>query len=194
MARISKDHINYFYEHNLDLSTKTIYLGYGDEDEAEIDHVLAADILKGLHLLDSVRPDEPIRIIMNCTGGDVTHGLAIYDAIRRCKSQVEIEVYGHCYSMAAWILQAGDVRRMSKHSSMMIHDGEQSMNGRKKDMMRWQAFEQEQDKACSEILLGRIREKQPQFTQKRLDKMLATDTIFWPKQALELGLIDEVIE
>lgn len=194
MAKVNKDQVWLFYEHGIELSTKTLYLGYGADDEMDLDQKVTADVLKGLHILSSIRPEEPIRIVMNNTGGDSHHGLAIYDAIRNVPSPVHIIVYGHCYSIAAWILQAGDKRIMSKHSSLMIHDGDNSISGKKQEFKNWQKFYEEQDHVCREILLERIREKHPGYAMSKLEKMLKTDTIFWPREALELGLIDEVIE
>lgn len=182
MARISKEHINYFFEYGMDISTKTLYLGSGDSSDCDVDEVLAANIIKGLRILSSIRPDDPINIIVNSQGGDTQHGLAIYDAIRMVSTPVYVTVLGHCYSISAWILQAGRVRRMTPNSSMMIHHGA----GRK------DAFEREQDKRCTDILLSRIREKHPGFTEAKLDKLLLKDTYLFPEEALELGLIDEI--
>lgn len=194
MARINKDHISYFFEHGLDISTKTLYLGFGSDEEMDVDQGLAANMLKGIRILSSIKPEDPLNIIVNCTGGDTQHGLAIYDAIRMVSGPVHITVVGHCYSIAAWILQAGDVRRMTKSSSLMIHDGDSVVSGNKSETRNWYNFYQEQDVYCRHILLNRIREKHPEFTMNKLEKMLKTDTIMWPAQALELGLIDEITE
>lgn len=194
MARLSRDHIDNFFERHVDLGTRTIYYGYGDESEEGIDHILTSAVLKGLNLMSRNRAEEPITILINCEGGDVQHGLAVYDRIEAMKCHVRGEVWGSCYSMAAWVLQACDARFMSRHSSMMIHDGEASLNGRKKDMLEWQKFDQERDKVCEAILLDRIREKDPAFTARKLQKLLEKDTIMWPQQALEMGLIDGITE
>lgn len=184
MARVNKDQVWLFFEHGIELSTKTLYLGSGTDTEIELDEKVTADVLKGLHILSSIRPEDPIRIMLNNQGGDTQHGLAIYDAIRNVSSPVHIVVYGHCYSIAAWILQAGDKRMMSKHSSLMIHHGQ----GEKTQWAK------EEDDLCMDILLERIREKHPEFSKARLNKMLLKDTYMRPKQALELGLIDEILE
>lgn len=184
MPRISRDHIYLFFEHGIDINTKTIYLGSGGSDYIDVDENVAANVIKSLRILSNFKPDEPIHIILNTQGGDTQHGLAIYDAIRMVSTPVHITVLGHCYSIGAWILQAGDVRRMSRHSSLMIHHGEGTKT----------QFDKEQDNICMDILLERIREKHPDFTKQKLDRMLLKDTYLWPQQALELGLIDEVVE
>ena len=190
----NRDQLYLFLEHGVELDTKTIYMGYGLDPEMDIDQGLARNVIMGLRILSSIRPEEPISIIVNCQGGDTQHGFAIYDAIRMVNSPVHITVIGHCYSMAAWILQAGDIRRISRNSSLMIHDGDSTVSGRKDETKSWYKFYEEQDVMCREILLQKIREKNPGFTMAKLEKMLKTDTILWPQQALELGLIDEVLE
>lgn len=194
MTKVNRDHIWMFFEHGIDISTKTLYLGYGADDEMDLDQKATADVLKGLHVLSNIRPEEPIRILLNNTGGDTQHGLAIYDAIHNVTSPVHITVYGHCYSIGAWILQAADKRIMSKHSSLMIHDGDSVVSGKKEEFKNWHKFYEEQDHRCREILLERIREVQPGYTLRQVEKMLKTDTVMWPAQALALGLIDEIIE
>lgn len=185
MARIHRDSVDSFLEYGIDVSTRTLYIGYGDPDsDTEVDHILTSQALKGLYLLNKTRVEEDINVIINCQGGDTQHGLAIYDAIHNSPSNCIGTVYGYCYSIAAWILQGCTWRRMSKHSSMMIHNGDGTKD----------KFNLEQDALCNTILLNRIREKHPKFPASKLEKMLLTDTYLWPHQALELGLIDEVIE
>lgn len=195
MARITRDDISRFLDHDVDVGSKTIYFGYGDPDgDCDLDHILAANVIKSLHILSSIRPDEPIRIIINNTGGDDTHGLGIYDMIRSSKSPVHGYVYGNCQSMAVWVLQACDHRAMSKHSTMMIHDGEGVMAGKKEDVDTWKKWQDKQDEICRDILLDRIREKHPKFQRAKLIRMLSKDTPLSATEALGLGLIDEVIE
>lgn len=184
MARISRENLHMLFEYGVDISTKTLYMGYGDPDsEVELDHILASHVIKGLHILSNIRKEEPINLFINNQGGDTQHGLAIYDCIRLIESPVHITVAGHCYSMAAWVLQAGDIRRMTENSSIMIHDG----NGTKN------AFTREQDSKCRDILLARVREKIPTYSAAALQKLLDKDTFMWADRALELGLIDEIV-
>lgn len=173
-----------FFEHNIEVATKTLYMGFGDSEDVDIDQKVASDLLKGLHILDNLRPEEPIKIITNNAGGEVIHGLAIYDAISNCNSEVHVYIYGHCYSMASWVIQAADRRIMSKNSIMMIHYGEGARDNLDKQI----------NEVFINIMLPRIQEKKPKFSRAQLDKMLLKDTYLWPHEALELGLIDEVLE
>lgn len=185
--------IDNFFEYGLDIGARTVYLGFGEDEECDVDQHLAANIIKSLHILDRSKQDQPITILINCQGGDTQHGMAIYDAIRMCQSPVHGVVVGHAYSMGAWILQACDVRKMTRYSSMMIHDGDGIVSGRKEELKQWKKFYDEQDHLCQEILHSRIKEKNPQFPLSKLKTMLRTDTLLWPQEAIALGLCDEII-
>lgn len=195
MSRVGRiDHVDRFFDYGLDLDAKLIDFSTGREESTEdLDVQLAMRTIKSLRILDRIRPEEPITLLINCQGGDVDYGLAVYDEIRRCKSPVHIEVLGMCWSMAAWVLQAGDVRRIHKHASIMIHDGEGSVSGKKHEIDNSKRFQDEQNILCEDILLLRIRERHPDFTRSKLRKLLATDTYLRPQQAIDLGLVDEII-
>lgn len=188
MSRINRDYISNYYDHGIDMDSKTIDLS------GDISEDLAVQTIKSLRILDRMSPERPITITINSGGGSVDQGLAIYDEIRRCKSQVHTEVVGTAYSMAAWILQAGDIRRATRHSSIMIHQGEEGgLGDRKKDIKKWLRYSDEQDTMCEDILLEKIRVRHPEYTRASLRRLLDVDTIMWPQQAIELGLLDEVV-
>lgn len=192
--RLKSTDIEYFMEYDVDFTSRTIYLGFGEDEECDVDQYLAKQVIKSLYIMDRTRQDQPITVIINNQGGDSQHGMAIYDAIKMCKSAVHGVVIGHAYSMGAWILQACDVRKMSKHSSMMIHDGDGVVSGRKEELKHWKKFYDELDEVCQDILYSRIKEKIPNFPITKLKSMLRTDTILWPQQAVDLGLCDEIVE
>lgn len=133
MAKVSKDHIDKFFDYGMDLDSRTIYMGSSDSGEEEPDDEdgagtnwqMAEKVIKGLHLLEVAAPsgDKPITIIMNNLGGSEHHGMAMYDAIRSCRNKVIIKVYGAAMSMGSLILQAADVRQLAPHSRYMIHYG-----------------------------------------------------------------------
>lgn len=191
--RLDTSSIDTFLVHGVDPERRVIDFSYVDDGDDDLDKALAIRTIKALRTLDSINQDKPITVLINCNGGDVVQGLAVYDTIMQCTSPVHTEVVGVAYSMAAWVLQAGDVRRMHRHSSLMIHGGETMVSGSKKSMDNWARFYQELDAVCEDILLNRIREKKPRFTRARLQKLLEADTLLWSPQALELGLVDEII-
>lgn len=199
MARVPTDDLERLMHHNVHVATKTIYMGSEEVDidgnESGTDAAMAARMIKALHHLDSATdPEKPITIIMNNLGGDVQHGMAIYDAIKACKSEVIIKVFGHAMSMGSIILQAADKRVMSPNSKVMIHYGTDGAYGHPKIAQRWMDEAKKYNKWMLELYLEKIREKHPDFTKKQIDKLLDFDTIYSANKAVEMGLADEVLE
>ena len=67
MSRINKEDTTRFHENGLYLPTKTIRIG--DGDDGEIDSVIAAQVIKNLHVCDQTRRDDPINIKLLSNGG-----------------------------------------------------------------------------------------------------------------------------
>jgi len=175
-----------FYERGIHIPSRTLSL-IGDitRDSAE-------NIIKGIHLLTGISAD-PITIILNSEGGEVNQGLAIMDMMQRQSVHITVEVYGEACSMAAVILQAADTRRMAPTSRLMVHVGSESYDDHASIVKRWVKYNAKEDKICSDKLLDRIREKHPDFSRNKLNKLLEFDTILNAEETVELGLADEVI-
>jgi ATP-dependent Clp protease protease subunit len=191
MAKKNSNNWENFFNYDLDIDNRILWLG------GNVDKHMAEKAIKGLITLDMLAPtgDKPITIILSSNGGHVYDGLAVYDAIRSCKNEVTVMVYGKALSMAAWILQAAKHRVMAPSARLMIHDGSDSHDtNHPKIIERWVEQWKIDNELFQDILLNRIREKHPDFSKKKLAKMLAFDTILSPEQAVELGLADEVLK
>jgi len=187
-----------FYTSGLDMDRRLIYLGSVQnphEEESGVDFAMAEVAIRGLFTLDAAAPDgdRPITIIMNNPGGNVYHGLAIYDAIRSCKNHTTIMAYGHAMSMGAIILQAADERILAPHTTLLVHDGSDGFIGHPEDLSRRAKESERLRKVVDKILLARIQESKPKFTQKQLRKLSEFDTYLDANQAVELGLADGII-
>lgn len=203
MARVSKDHIDKWFDYDLDIDNRTIYVGSIGEDEnggeTGVDFSLSERVIKALHVLEKNAPsgDKPIHIILNNPGGEVIEGLAIYDAIRMCKNYVTITAMGKVWSMAGYILQAADPggRIMAPNASFMLHEGTEAHSGDHPRIIKaWREFNEKQDKKLFELYLTKILEKHPDFKPKKLEEMLKFDTIMDAEETVELGLADKVLE
>ncbi len=175
-------------KYNVDLGTRTIYLTFGEDTDTDLDQHLSSRVVKALRYLDSLNHSS-ITLVINCEGGIMYHGIAIYETMRLIKSPVRGIVTGLCCSMAAWILQGCATRQMSKYSMMMVHDKENP----EEPAQEQDQGDKQMDKYCHEILAGRIREKHPEFPMSRIRRLLEKDSYFTALEALELGLIDEVV-
>jgi ATP-dependent Clp endopeptidase proteolytic subunit ClpP len=188
------------YEYDLFIASRTLYMGScgtnWDGNDSGVDFVMAERMVKGLHILDRMAPKPPgngdITILMNNPGGDWYHGAAIYDAIKGCENHVTIRVLGHAMSMGALILQAADERVLAPNARVMIHYGDAGSGGHAKNLMRWAREYERLNEKMEDILLERIREKQPKFAKARIKELLKFDTIFSAEEAVELGLADRV--
>ena len=68
--------------------------------------------------------DEPVRLFINCPGGEVNAGLLMYDIINGFKNPLDIYCTGQAASMAAILFAAGKPshRFILPHSRVMIHE------------------------------------------------------------------------
>jgi len=190
----AKDNITYFFDNHVYFPTRTLYVGSGQYDadeETGVDGKLAEDIIKAIHVLDSEKHAD-FNIILNCVGGNPVHGFAIIDKIKSCKNVVTATVFGYAHSMGAAILQAADKRVMSPSSRMLIHYGDLSTSGDTSKVYSGVEENKIYDHMYEELLYNKIKEKHPKYQRAKLKDMLKTDTYLSAKQAVELGLADEV--
>lgn len=190
MARLNRDDIDKLYDYGIHIPTKTL-ITVGDTDE-----IVAENIMKGLHVLDNIRQEEPITIKLNNCGGDEYHGMAIYDTIRACKSHVIIIGTGNVHSMGSIIFQAGDERIMTPNSKQLIHYGT-PLNAdpelHAKSQWSWTEECKKFSLWMEQMYLDKIHEKHPEFKLKKLQDMLNFDKVLSAEEAVELGLADKVL-
>lgn len=71
-----------------------------------IDSKIAKEFIQSLLILEADNANEPIKVLLNSPGGEVTAGFSIYDAIRFIQPEVKIICTGLCASIATIILTA----------------------------------------------------------------------------------------
>jgi len=143
-----------------------------------------------LLFLESEDPEKDVYLYINSPGGSVTAGLAIYDTIQYIKPEVSTLCLGQASSMAAWLLAAGapGKRYALPHSRMMIHQPLGGVEGQAADI----------DIQAKEILrlreqLNNILARHTSQSVKKIEKDTDRDFFLTGKQAVEYGLVDEVI-
>ena len=193
-----------FFEYGVHLPTRTLYLGsavYDDDgSEGGVDFSMAEKAIKGLHLLEVAAPtgDKPIIILMNNPGGDVDHGMAIYDSIAACKNHVTIKVRGNAMSMGGYILQAANKRIMSPNSNFMFHIGYDGYGRNHPKVIRqWIKFNEAEGKKLDKILLDKINAKRDKdnkahMSKGHFDKLNDFDQILTAAETVEWGLADKI--
>jgi ATP-dependent Clp protease protease subunit len=169
-------------EHGIDIRGRTVYL------QGEVDDENIHKFIKLIRYLD--KTDGDIYIVLDSGGGDVNLGLAAYDAIKECRNPVTVKVIGIAMSMGSIILQAADLRVMTRHSRLMIHRGSVAVDGHFNDVKRAVQESAELDKICLDIYFDKLADKDPEFKMAQLQKMMDFDTYISAQRALDIGLID----
>lgn len=166
------------------LKDRIVFLGSTVNDD--VSNLIAAQFL----FLESEDPERDIHFYINSPGGSVTAGLAIYDTMQYIRPQVSTLCLGQAASMAAWLLAAGapGKRFALPHSRIMIHQPLGGVQGQAADI----------DIQAREILrireqLNNILVKHSGQSVKRIEKDTDRDLFLTGKQAVEYGIIDEVI-
>jgi ATP-dependent Clp protease, protease subunit len=166
------------------LKDRIVFLGHPVGDE--VANLVTAQLL----FLESEDPEKEINFYINSPGGSVTAGLAIYDTMQFIKPPVSTLCLGQAASMGALLLLAGQKGRRYAlpHSRIMIHQPLGGAQGQATDI----------DIQAREILRMReeinniiVRHTGQQL--KKIEKDTDRDMFLTPEQAVEYGLIDEVI-
>lgn len=166
------------------LKDRIVFVGTPIDDN--ISNLLIAQML----FLEAEDPEKDINLYINCPGGVVTSGLAIYDTIQYIKPNVSTICIGQAASMAALLLAAGTKgkRFALPHARIMIHQPLGSFYGQASDI----------DIQAREILrmretLNKILVKHTEQSPERVQKDTDRDFFMTSEQAKDYGIIDEVI-
>ncbi|TMA59931.1 MAG: ATP-dependent Clp endopeptidase proteolytic subunit ClpP [Deltaproteobacteria bacterium] len=166
------------------LRDRIVFLGSVVTDE--IANLITAQLL----FLESEDPEKDVHFYINSPGGSVTAGLAIYDTMQYIRPDVSTLCLGQAASMAAWLLAAGakGKRYALPHARIMLHQPLGGVQGQASDI----------DIQAREILrlreqLNNILTKHTGQSLQRIERDTDRDLFLTSKQALEYGLLDEVI-
>ncbi|MDR0315972.1 MAG: ATP-dependent Clp protease proteolytic subunit [Treponema sp.] len=104
--------------------------------DGEINDLHADLVVAQLLFLDGQDTEKDINLYINCPGGSVTAGLAIYDTMQYVKSDVQTICLGQAASMAALILAGGTPgkRMVLPSSRVLIHQPWGGAQGQARDI------------------------------------------------------------
>ena len=167
------------------LKDRIIFLGTLVDDN--IANVMIAQLL----FLEAEDSESDISIYLNCPGGLVTSGMAIYDTIQYLKPDVQTICIGQASSMGAVLLAAGasGKRQALPHARIMIHQMMGGFSGQAEDI----------DIQAKEIIrmTDIVNEVLALHTGRKIEQ-IAEDTqrdfYFSSQDAKEYGIIDEVMQ
>jgi ATP-dependent Clp protease protease subunit len=163
---------------------RIIFLG------VQIDDASADDVMAQLLCLESMDPDRDIQIYINSPGGSYTAMTAIYDTMRFVKPDIHTVCLGQAASAAAVLLAAGSPgkRFALPHSWILIHQPYTEGGGQGSDI-EIQANEILRMRAEMEGILALHTGRDVAQIQKDIER----DKILTAEDALEYGLVDQVI-
>ena len=157
----------------------------------EVNDQMSDIIIAQLLFLESEDPDKDIQFYINSPGGVVTSGLAIYDTMNYIKPDVSTICIGQAASMGAVLLSSGTKgKRFSlPNSNIMIHQPSGGAQGQASDIV----IQAEQIIKIKEKLNHILASNTGQDLEK-IEKDTDRDFAMTAEEALEYGLIDQVIE
>ena len=155
-----------------------------------VDDYVSSLVCAQLLFLESENPTKDISFYINSPGGIVSSGLAIYDTMRYIRPDVSTVCIGQAASMGSLLLCAGakDKRYALPNSRVMVHQPSGGAQGQATDI----------EIQAREILklrerLNEIYVEHTGQTIKTIQEALERDHFMDPQEALEFGLIDEVV-
>ena len=166
------------------LNERIIFLG------TPIDDTVANLVMAQLLHLESEDPDKDIQLYINSPGGSVTALLAIYDTMQYVKPDVATTCMGQAASAAAVVLSAGapGKRLGLPHSRVLIHQPSGGAEGQSVDIEI-----QAREILRLRRLLDEIMAKHTGQDVEKIAKDTDRDFIMSADQALEYGMVDEII-
>ena len=167
------------------LKDRIIFLGTPVDDN--VANVMIAQLL----FLEAEDSESDISLYLNCPGGLVTSGMAIYDTIQYLKPDVQTICIGQASSMGAVLLAAGasGKRQALPHARIMIHQMMGGFSGQAEDI----------DIQAKEIIrmTDIVNEVLALHTGRKIEQ-IAEDTqrdfYFSSQDAKEYGIIDEIMQ
>ena len=156
-----------------------------------INDQVANVVISQLLYLDREDPDKDISLYIHSPGGVVTAGLAIYDTMQLIRPEVSTICLGMAASMATILLCAGakGKRYALPHATIHMHQVLGGAQGQAADIV----IAAKEVMRLDDIIRGIIVQHTGQ-TMERIQHDTDRDFYLNPIQAIEYGLIDQVLE
>ena len=166
------------------LRERIIFLGTPIDDA--VSNLICAQML----FLESEDPDKDINLYINSPGGDITGLLAIYDTMKYIKPAVSTFCFGQAASAAAVLLGAGakGKRYALPHARVLLHQPWGGVGGQASDI----EIQAREILRMKDMLNSMLAADTGQSVE-RITKDTDRDFIISAAEAVEYGLIDEVI-
>ena len=171
--------------YSLLLKARIIFLGMPINDQ--VANLTVAQLL----YLDSEDHDKPISMYINCPGGVVYHGLAIYDTMQSIQAPVSTTAVGVTASMGTVLLAAGakGLRYALSHATVHMHPAGGSAQGYAPDVeIQYKELKRVED------LIHELLAQHTGQTAEQIAADFDRDRFMTADEAVEYGLVDRVLE
>src|SRR5512135_1768535 len=167
------------------LKERIIFLGTPINDQ--VANVIVAQML----FLNSQDPDKDINLYVNSPGGQITSGLAIYDTMRMITAPVSTIAVGMAASMGTILLTDGakGKRFALPHATIHLHQPLGGVQGQAADI----EIEAKEILRMRDLLNGILKD-QTKMSDEQIARYTDRNTFLTAAQAVEVGLIDAVLE
>lgn len=171
--------------YSLLLKERIIFVGMPINDQ--VANVVVAQLL----YLASEEPDDPIRMYINCPGGIIYHGLAIYDTMQQVPSPIETYAVGVTASMGTVLLAAGTKghRYALPHATIHMHPAGGTAQGYAPDVeIQFKELKRIED------LLHNLLSHHTGQTVEQIAADFDRDRFMTAQEAVEYGLVDQILQ
>ena len=171
--------------YSLLLKERIIFVGLPITDQ--VANLVVAQLL----YLDHDDPDRTISMYINCPGGIIYHGLAIYDTMQQVQAPISTIAVGVTASMGTVLLAAGTkgYRYALPHATVHMHPAGGSAQGYAPDVeIQYKELKRVED-LLHEMLAHHTGQPVEQIATD-FDR----DRFMTAEEAVEYGLVDQVLQ
>jgi len=156
----------------------------------EVNDQVASTVVAQLLFLEAQDPDKDIYFYINSPGGVITSGLAMFDTMNYIKPDIVTICIGQAASMGAFLLSSGakGKRYALPNARIMIHQPSGGAQGQSTDIQIQAEEIQRLKDTLKEIMAENCGKK-----AKQLEKDTERDNFMSSKEAVEYGLIDQIL-
>ena len=133
-----------------------------------------------------------IKLIINSNGGDCRDGFMLIDILELCRHPIHTTGLGICASMGFMILCSGakGFRKITENTSLLCHQFSWCGGGKRHELV---SRRKEEDFLHDRFIRHLV--KHTNLKEEKVVKHLmpATDVWLTPDQAIEYGIVDEII-
>lgn len=167
--------------------SRTVFVvGHLEED-------LSTHVIERLFTLSEQDTKRPIYMVINTYGGEVDEMFAIYDAMKYIAAPVRTIGLGKIMSAGVLLLAAGEAgyRKIGKNARVMYHLGyEENFGNVFEQKANLDEFER-QEQQCDECIAVETGQSLKTIQDLHAEKV---DYYMTPEEAVELNLVDDIIE